>query len=278
MTTKTKTNAREQLINFVLAHGWELDPTKATRGRDIAIIQDPHAFRKPAANGGYWQMELDYNIASSFYQTDNRLRQITIQLRDADNKLDAIGAGRSRTAWVRLDSRSGENYGSSLSYQLYVVTSGISDTTTLKQRAEVIAVNPDLVMWLAEEGRVNYELRQAELKRKREEEMRLRRRPLDITISREDWDKATDQLYTAAIKLNGAHGLTDLHAHVEAAETALAKLRSALRVMCDRHGGPWGSDATCEKCCDEEGTPREICGLCDHAHDHIGLLSHCVVN
>lgn len=26
--------------------------------------------------------------------------------------------------------------------------------------------------------------------------------------------------------------------------------------ICDRHGGPWGQDETCEKCTDEEGAPR----------------------
>lgn len=40
---------------------------------------------------------------------------------------------------------------------------------------------------------------------------------------------------------------------------------------CDRHGGPWGSDETCENCTDEDGivlpTPRPVYGFFDFEED-----------
>lgn len=240
MTTTTKTNAREQLIAFVLSQGWELDPTKTVWSdyksygwghADGAVrVQDPHAFIKPAANGwGTWRLELDYKRADSFYKTDNRLRHVYIELTDAEGKRVAIGAQDYNTR-VALAADWSTYYTSSFVYQLGAATCGPTGNNTLRQRAEIIAANPDLVLWLAEEGRIEHALRVAEQRRQREEEAKARKRPLDITVERSEWDTLTTKLYRATTALNGAHGLTPLAEKIAEAEEAIAALRAALPV------------------------------------------------
>ena len=239
MTTTTKTTVREQLLDFVRAQGWEPDPDKTVwsaynayrygHSADAVRIQDPHAFRKPAANGGTWHLELDYNVKSEFHKTDNRLRHVYIELTDAEGKRVSIGAQKHNTR-VALTTDWSTYYTSSFVYQLGVATSGPTGQNTLRQRAQIIVANPELVLWLAEEGRVNYELRVAEERRRREEETKARKRPLDITIERSEWDTLTSALRNAAVALNGAHGLTPLAEKIADAEQAIAALRAALPV------------------------------------------------
>lgn len=237
MTTTTKTTVREQLLDFVLSQGWEPDPDKTVwsaysaygygHSADAVRIQDPHAFRKPAANGGTWHLELDYNVKSEFHKTDNRLRHVYIELTDAEGRRVSIGAQKHNTR-VALTTDWSTYYTSSFVYQLGVATSGPTGQNTLRQRAQIIVANPELVLWLAEEGRVNYELRRAEERRRREEETKLRKRPLDITVEPIEWKSLASKLDDAARTVRLADGLTDLPQAVADLETAVAALKAAL--------------------------------------------------
>lgn len=236
MTTTTKTNAREQLIAFILSQGWELDPNQTVwdgQGSWYSSqdrVQDPHAFRKPAADGGTWTLSLDYNVRTSYRGvTDNRLRGVTLRLRDAEGRLAQIGKN-SYNDYVRLDPRTGDNLASSLTYQLWAVLGGTNGTNSLRQRIELLAAAPATALWLAEENRQARLERLAEQRRQREEEAKARKRPLDITVGRSEWDRQTDALYRAVNALHGAHGLTPLAEKIAEAEAALAALRAALPV------------------------------------------------
>ena len=232
--TTTKTNAREQLIAFVLDHGWELDPNRTIWARprvtsDRERIQDPHAFRHPAANGNFWSLQLDYQRRDRYQgETDNRLRGATIQLVNAEGKILGIGE-HSYHNHIRLDAQTDGYYGSTLAYHFWAVTTRQdAAVTTLRDRVQTFAVNPDLVAWLAEESRVQREVRLAEQKRQRERELKARRQPLKITVPQQDWEVLTDRLRRAAVTLDGAHGLTDLPATVAQAEQALAAIKAVL--------------------------------------------------
>lgn len=237
--TATKTNAREALIAFVLAHGWELDPTrKAWDRRDIWFngerkqIQHPTAFRRPAHDGLFWSLELDYTVKSDYSKLNGtRLSQIILKLVDGEGTLHKIGPN-SYDLSIEIDPKYANSY-RTLNSNAWSVTHGIYDHATLKQRAEVIAADPALVVWLALERRAERDREIAAERRRREQDAKLRKRPLEITLPVEDWRAVALELSQTAHTLRSADGLTDLPAAIARAEQAIAVLRDALKVPAD---------------------------------------------
>lgn len=229
----TKTNAREQLIAFTIAQGWELDPNQtmwSDYGRvispDRTRIQNPHAFRKADGVGGFWTIELDYSVQAEWGKTDNRLRSLRLAHVNAEGGLQALGS-RHYNLSVNLDPKYADSW-RTLNSQVWQVTHGVTGSNTLRQRAELVIVDPALVLWLAEEANYQRTL-EIEAERKRTaERTAARKRPLAITIELAEFRTLAHELSSATSELRTADGLTDLPAAVAKAEAAIAAIRAAL--------------------------------------------------
>lgn len=230
MTTKTKTTARERLINFAHAQGWELNPLRTIWEWDTAPdtrVQHPTAFRKSDGEGGFWEIELDYSLATSFGE-GNRLRVVRIGHRDAEGNLQAIGS-RESDSTVPLSADYADGWPGSLSANLWAVTSGVTGTNTLRGRAELLLANLPLALWLAEEAVYQRRERVAAERRARQEREALRQRPLDITVDRNEWNTLVSKLDQASRTLRWADGLTDLPQTLAELEEAVANIRAVVR-------------------------------------------------
>lgn len=232
----TKTNAREQLITFVLDHGWELDPARKTWNnrdlrnyRDRELIQHPTAFRRPAHDGLFWSLELDYTVKSDYYKLDGtRLNRAILKLVNAEGELTQIGDKVRNLSVVEIDPKYADSW-RTLNSLVWQVTYGPTGTATLRQRAEMVALDPALVVWLAVESGIVKEQQVAAARREREEQIKLRRRPLPITVDADTWAELRSELSRASFALSSADGLTDLPAAVARVEDAVAALRAVLK-------------------------------------------------
>lgn len=234
MTTDTKTNAREQLLAFFIENGWELDPT-ATVWSDYSLsyrsnrerIQDPHTFRKSDGADGFWVARLDYRIRESFGKTDNRLRGLRLTHENAEGHWQTIGS-RGYNTCVDLDPRYADH---GIHGAVFAVTHGTgSQDNTLRQRAELIARDPALVVWLAEEHIYQEKLRRDAAVQERKRLDALRRRPLAITVERVEFANLVTELSRAAGFLSRADGTTDLPQTVADAQAALDAIKAVLAV------------------------------------------------
>lgn len=223
-----KTNARTEILAFVAAKGWELDTTATINrrggwGSESQTVQDPFAFRKAAADGGTWQVKLDFKVKDDGYwssgnRTDNRLRGVEVRKFAADGTpvnlpLEDRRLYNGNPLPLRL-----VNSDASISIAtswLWEVTGEDEVNLTLRKRAEKLFADPELVVWLAQEAEHQYNLalRREWAERRREQE--LRERPLP-----EGWD----ELVKVARQVVKADGLTDtaeLLAQLSAATVAV---------------------------------------------------------
>lgn len=230
MTTKTKTTARERLINFALSQGWELNPLRQKAGFagiNLTPVQDPNAFRKSDGEGGFWEITLDYSMATSLRES-NRLRQVSIGHRDANGQLQVIGRESANITTVWLSADYADGWPGSINAHIWNVTHGVT-SNTLRQRAELLFANLPLVLWLAEESNFLLRKKRAAAEQARKEKEALRRRPLDITVEKDEWRTLVRELDQASHALRWADGLTDLPASLADLEEAVAKIRAVVR-------------------------------------------------
>jgi hypothetical protein len=174
----TKTNPREQMLALVKQHGWVLNPEKKIPAGRFSRerIQDPHAFARPAVGGGTWSLRLDYSSRGDFsISFGGVLRSVDLQHVPPDGFTETDDYyARQRT--VRTLKRPSPNYDRFVS--LWVVTANGDPDRPLRQRAELIIENPDLVAWLAAEAEHNHTLKVQAEEKARQHDAAMRRRPL----------------------------------------------------------------------------------------------------
>lgn len=236
-TTATKTNAREQLIAFVLDRGWELDPTKTKwsdrvlDGRNYAAaadrvrVQDPHRFRRADGEGGFWALELDFSAASDFRKTTNRLRRAHLRHENAEGVLVNVGP-RNFHNQITVENR--DSWSRSINWAVWNVTEGVTGTNSLRQRVELIAVDPALVIWLASERIIERERQSREEDARRRALLTARKRPLAVTVPQDDFRHLVRLLDNAVGVLRRADGTTDLTQAVVDAHIALAAVSAVV--------------------------------------------------
>jgi hypothetical protein len=224
----TKLNAREQLVQFILDSGWELDPTKTVRANRSNLysderVQNPNAFRRPAHDGQFWEIELDYGYKDP---DSTRLQALTLHL-TKDGVLQVIGSRKYNTD-IRLAPRWADSYNTN-NGALWSITTGVRSNPSLRDRAEAIVLNPALAAWLVEEHQNERQARIEVQNKRRAEEAKARKRPLPITVSREDYRALVSTLDTAVWKLRRADGLSDLPALVADAQAAVNAVAAVLK-------------------------------------------------
>ena len=186
--TKSTTNARTQLLDFVVASGWKLDETENTvANRSVwgtpERIQHPHAFVKAAAHGGVWKIKLDYRNRSSYSGGfDNVLRGVEVRHIFDGSEVALFpynwnapkGSGYIHAAKL-ANSDKAKHLATSW---IWNVTYGPTGSATLRQRAEMLIANPDLVIWLASEAKHQDAVRSAERLAARRADTEARNRPM----------------------------------------------------------------------------------------------------
>lgn len=230
--TKSTTNARTQLLDFVVASGWKLDETetiplprwsnKPGESQDDRI-QHPHAFVKAAAHGGVWKIKLDYRNRSSYSGGfDNILRGVEVR-----HIFDGSEVALFPYDW-NASERSGYIHAAKLQNSdkakyvstswLWNVTYGPTGSATLRQRAEMLIANPDLVIWLAAEAKHQDAVRAAERLAARRADTEARQRPMP-----EGWD----ELVKAARAVTSADGKSDPVALIAALRDGIREVENA---------------------------------------------------
>ena len=147
--TGVNMNKREAYLAYLTEHGWMLDTEariKVRRNGTYVEAQNPLAYVRPALDGaGVWYLHLDYSVEGSYsYRTDNTLRGITLYHSERPKVKYRMTLMRwmANAAQKRLASTT-----------MWEVAGRDLDTTThaLRRRAERVAANPDLTVWLIEE-------------------------------------------------------------------------------------------------------------------------------
>jgi hypothetical protein len=223
------TNAREQLIDFVIARGWELDPTKTIRenwGGSHERIQDPHRFRRPDSVGGFWELELDFTRAADFRKTTNRLRRAYLQRSSVGGLLVQVGS-RSYDTRITLENVD-RRYGEGIDNAVWNATEGEESPTSLRQRVQTVASDPALVVWLAEEYRYTRAQEAAARHRELDRLAKARKQPLAVTVPQDDFRRLVLALDQAVGVLRRADGTTDLPKAVVDAQLALAAVNAVV--------------------------------------------------
>jgi len=234
-TTATKLNAREQLVAFVIDRGWELDPTK-TKWSDYVLdgravsgnrerVQDPHCFRRADGDGGFWTLELDFSAASDFRKTTNRLRRAHFRHENAEGALVNVGP-RDFHNHITVEPR--DSWAGGLDAAVWSVTEGVTGTNSLRQRVELIVVDPALVVWLASEKIIDRARQVKEDEARRKALAAARKRPLAVTVPQDDFRHLVLALDKAVGVLRRADGTTDLTQAVVDAHIALAAVNAVV--------------------------------------------------
>jgi len=209
----TKTNARTQLLDFVVASGWKLDETKTTLApgwnswnSNPEHVQHPHCFVKAAAHGGVWQIKLDYTNRSSYNGGyDNILRVVEVRHIFDGSEVALFPYNWNapeRSGWIQAAKLENSDKAKYVSTSwLWNVTYGPTGSATLRQRAEMLIANPDLVIWLAAEAKHQQAVLLAEHQAARQADIEARQRPMP-----EGWA----ELKKAAYAVERADGKSDV--------------------------------------------------------------------
>lgn len=210
--------ARTKMIEFVKAHGWELDPEARRTGPGFGrgLEQDPFAFTKAADNSGTWKIKLDYRERGGSWSTSygNLLQRVEIKYFDADGKRPFL----KTEGWEHNPDFILSRPGKYDSYNgLWVALGSGKPDRSLPKRAELLVRDIDLVIWLGAEKDYEEQVRQDVKTQARREDAVLRSRPLPITIPEGQyyWDDGTfknlvHQLVDAAKEVESADGKSDL--------------------------------------------------------------------
>lgn len=196
---------REKLYEHIFANGWRLDPTALSRIQK----QDPNTFIREAEHGGTWRLSLDF---SNGYGQSNTLNSATVGW-TSTSRIDIL-QGRvdpqfERTGVLVNNERKRWRGNSSLWTALGPEE---GKKRSLRERAELLATNPDLAVWLMLEVSLReQEILEKEVAARRvEQDRRDRPLPLYEGVSVEVWKKTVSELLDSASRLHSANGVTDV--------------------------------------------------------------------
>lgn len=216
-------NKREAFIAYLHEHGWMIDTearVKVRRNGTYVDAQDPLTFVRPTADGtGVWRLRLDYTVEGSYsYRTDNTLRGLTLTQVGSTHKYTMVNSAQKKLAATAL----------------WDVTGRDLETTShaLRRRAERVAANPDLAVWLVEERMHQSKLDAA--KRQREWEAQRAKAQahnpaLREDVSNRDFARLAQRVRDLSYELQyGVDGTTDIPERMARFEDAVAELRKAV--------------------------------------------------
>lgn len=237
-------NARTKFVQFVKDNGWVLDPGKTYttrsdwgRHKEETTVQNPHAFKKDAAHGGVWMIELDYSENGGYRRsTGNTLRGVAISYRAApgEPELDPFDGDEARS-YRRASNvlRKPGNYD-----RVKYVWDGLENAddaakdATMRERAEKLVRNPDLAIWLIAKTKYESEVRAANARAAAEADRLARAQPMPVLVTtagwNSDWKQRTRELQEAATALYKADGKSDLPRLVADAYLALDAITAVL--------------------------------------------------
>lgn len=235
------TKSQQALVDAVTQLGWTLDTTavridcwgrfdRMEEDRRVQSLQQhPFVFVRPAADGGWWELELDYvsrdyGYSSSSSRSFNKallgakLKRFTAEADQVEFESALSGYPSYPEGAAILQRQSTAGYAST-----NWVTAVASDNGRETLRAQVLALatDPETVLWLAAERMHNETLALLAARQAYQEAQEARRRPLP-----EGWD----ELKTAARAVAKADGLTDLEAVTTALKAALAAVEGTVVV------------------------------------------------
>lgn len=233
--TTTKQTPQEKLLAYIAAQGWSLDPTVTintyrrwgfsdlpAEEKAKYIKPHPHAFTKPASDGGRWQIWLDYSIRSDYGgRLGTRLHSVEITKFDADGERVSLDGINSWGGRIKLQRPSTSRYVYRREDWVWDATDPLTDDNesdgTLAKRVERLASNIELVLWLAAELKYNSDVRFAAQIAEQQRDRELRSRPLP-----DGWDV----LKTAARAVVSADGLSDPVALIAALREGIAAVEN----------------------------------------------------
>ena len=234
------TKSQADMVKAVTDLGWELDTTAVrvdsynrfdtlTEERRVqAMEQHPFMFVREDADGGWWQLELDYVSRDYSYYSSRRsfnkallgakLRRFTPSADEVhfDNALSGYASWSKGKVVLQKQSTAGY---ASTNWVTAVAAQGGRDT--LRAQVLALATDPGLVVWLAAESEWEADQAEAARRRARRAEEEARQAPLPA-----GWD----ELKVAAKAVAKADGLTDLKAVKAALEAALAAVEDEVVV------------------------------------------------
>lgn len=219
----TKITAQDKLIAFAKTNGWELDTSVILNTysgwgsfsrlepevQAKYLKQHPFMFRRPAVDGGTWQVELDYRNKGDYgSRFGTRLHGAVVRYFDAEGNQKNLP--QSSFQLKKPSTYSGTNH-------LYEVTGDADEA--ISTHVERLLAGPERAVWLAVESEALQLQRWRKEAQARAIERDLRERPLP-----EGWD----ELARVAREVANADGMTDtadLIARLSAATVAVvAKL------------------------------------------------------
>jgi len=223
------TGARAKMVQDLLDNGWTYDPARTWAAKKWRSglpmseerVQNPYAFRKPAAHGGWWHVELDYRVRSNYHHSsfDERLRCVEVwHTPDGEDALrhsarPNIGRLTKPSKW---DSYNG----------LYEI---FDAGMPLAKRAHALVTNPDLVIWLAREAKHNHNVRIAEAVQRRLADREARNRlPEGVGVEESVWHDARRAVRKAATEVFDIDGKSDVVSAILALRKALTQLEGCL--------------------------------------------------
>jgi len=236
---------QQALVSAVVKLGWNLDSSETLNdyyggwGRpDFSelpaaeqnqyLSQHPFIFVKPAADGGTWQLELDYQSRERYSQFNKTLQAAKLRHFAADGT-ETVIPGFSTVEYTfggkgnypgRSDSNIGAAWlkhpgiarGRSTNW-LWEATRDEDGSYNLREQVIKLATNPELVLWRAAEKLHNQQVRLAEQQAEKKADREARQRPLAPS-----WK----QLRRAAYAIVTADGKSDAVALLDALKAAVA--------------------------------------------------------
>lgn len=239
--TTTKQTPREKLQAVLRASGWKQDETARRYGFTRRMEPDPNVWVIDAAHGGQWHLALDYrdrNGWSVCYDDLLRGGELTyiapdaelVQPADSDYPAyleESHPFGQEKTGY-RAQSLSLRRPTTDRTNVWLWEATGLQEdgdvyhhkngsARTLRERAEVLAKNPDLSVWVAGVLQHEDEVRSHKAELAKRQEAQERARPLPVTVSQKkdhpwetsEWGKLTYKLVRAAKAVDGADGKSD---------------------------------------------------------------------
>lgn len=234
------TKSQQEMVDTVVGLGWSLDTTAVRNSygyhfdglseeRRVAYLeQHPFVFVRPAADGGWWELELDYvsreysygSRAKSFNKAllGAKLKRFTAEADQVQFESAISGYPSYPQGAAILQRQSTAGYAST---NWVTAVASENGRDTLRSQVLALATDPETVLWLAAERMHNETLARLAARRAYQETEEARRRPLP-----EGWD----ELKTAARAVAKADGLTDLEAVKTALKAALAAVEGEVVV------------------------------------------------
>jgi hypothetical protein len=215
----TKTTAQDKLIDFANANGWKLDTTVIINTfsgwgsfsklepevQAKYLKQHPFMFRRAAADGGTWQVELDYRNKSDYGgRFGNRLHGAFVRYFDAEGKQKNLPVSSFQLKKPTIYSDQSH---------LYKVTGDADEA--ISKHVERLLAGPEVAVWLAVESEVLQRQQWRKEAEARAIERELRERPLP-----EGWGELASVAYEVA-KADGMTNTADLIARLSAATVAV---------------------------------------------------------